>query len=164
MNNVNTIYSQDDLLSTMPKADDIDYRFSFRPISPPPDLPLLSDDELRHMFDHPAGSIYHDGVYDSECRNRLPKRRWPLQYFPNQGYPIGWGIEFIEGFNWSLLFYSEVFIFFVTISFTVLWSVFARANDKVPTAFTIGQWMFGVGQVLYIVYVVVSEALMFWKY
>jgi hypothetical protein len=147
----------------MPDLDNPNYFYSYAPAHPPPEHPIIDSAILRHMFYHPSGSIY-SGVADCECRNRLPKRKNPLTYIPNQGHPVGWGIEFMEGFNWKFMGYAQLLIFFVTVAFSVLWAVFARDNDRFSTAMTIGQWLFGAGQVGYGLVLMLSEMVNFWRY
>jgi len=147
----------------MPEQNDPNYDYSYMPVHLPPEHPIIDSAILRHMFYHPAGSVF-GGVADWECRNRLPKRNKPLTYLPNQGHPVGWGIEFVEGFNWKFMSYAQIFIIVVTIVFSILWAVLARSEDKVSTALTIGQWIFGAGQVSYGVVVMLSEMVNFWRY
>ncbi|KAF8858800.1 hypothetical protein BDZ45DRAFT_386796 [Acephala macrosclerotiorum] len=148
---------------TMPDLDNPVYYYSYTPAHLLPEHPIIDSAILRHMFYHPSGSVY-SGVADRECRNRLPKRKTPLIYIPNQGHPVGWGIEFVEGFNWKFMGYGQFLIFFTTILFSLLWSVFARESDKFSTAMTIGQWLFGAGQVGNALVLMLSEMVNFWRY
>jgi hypothetical protein len=148
----------------MPPEEDPLYRYSYLPTHPRPEPPLLASEILTHMFYHPKGSVFSGSIYDRECRNRLPKRIAPLIFIPRQGHQVGWGIEFIEGVNWTLLLYSEAFIAFVTVVFCLLWALVGGGGDRVSTAFTIGQWMLGVGNGLFLVFGALSEFMSFWRY
>ena len=121
--------------------------------------PVLHDSILWDFFFNPEGSI-NSGVSDHECRNRLPKRTSPLIFRPNEGYPIGHGIEFVEGFNWRFLLYCESSIGLLAVLFPFLWMLFSGKPDKVATALAAGQWIFGAGQVFYVVILALSESLL----
>jgi hypothetical protein len=169
MENVHSLYDPSRLESTMPDlvSPPAEYSFSYRPPHPTPDPPLLDDDQLFHMFNHPRGQIFNceDGeVYDQECYNRLPKRRGVLKYSPNRGYPIGFGLEFVEGFNWSFFLHCELFIIFADVVVVVLYCGLIRSTGRTSTAFSIGSWIFTVGQFLYAVVLGLSEKYMTWRF
>ena len=147
----------------MPDEESVDYAYSYTPEDEGWEPPLIADDVLWHFFCHPSGSI-NDGVYDVECRNRFPKRVSPLSYHPNKGYPVGWGLEFVEKFNWKLFYHCESLIVVVAIIVPLIYGICSSDGDKVSTAFTIGQWLFGAGQILYMVMLALSETLCFWRY
>lgn len=96
-------------------------------------------------------------MFDDECYNRLPKRLRELKYVPNGGYPDGWGLEFVEGFNWSFFLHCELFIIFVNVVVVALYYGLMRSTG---TAFSIGSWIFAMGQFLYAVVLELSEKYM----
>ena len=160
---VDTLFDIHDLTTTMPHEDDEDFVYGCLPPQDKNLTPLLADDILWHFFCHPRGSI-HSNVCDYECRNRLPKRTRPLHFCSNEGYPTGWGVEIVEGYNWRLFYHCESLIAVIALIFPCLWIVCAGTDDRVPTAFTIGQWMFGAGQVLSLLMLGLSEMLAVWRY
>ena len=147
----------------MPNEDDDDFVYGCLPPEDKHIKPLLAEDVLWHFFCHPRGSI-HGNVYDQECRNRLPKRIRPLQFFSNKGYPTGWGVEIVEGYNWKLFYYCESLITAVAVCFPCVWIICATSDDRISAAFSIGQWTFGAGQVLSLLMLGLSEMLAFWRY
>jgi hypothetical protein len=166
-----THHDSKNLLDMMPTEDDEDYDFYCRPRfngrTPP-----LRDKVLFHKFRHPAGCVteilYNSNQqiasYDTEVRNRLPKRLSPLAYKQNEGWPFGYALEFVEGFNWTLWVSCEAFIITVALIFPILWCFCTSRDDRVSTAVSIGQWILGAGQVVYIVALVLSEMFCFWRY
>lgn len=57
--------------------------------------------------------------------------------------------------------YAQLFIIFITVLVSVLWIVLAH---DLSTALTVGQWLFGGGQVSYGLVVIFSEMVNFWRY
>ena len=147
----------------MPDEDDEDYVYGSLPAGEETAPPLLADDELWHLFCHPKAS-FNNGVYDSECRNRLPKRLKPLEFTANQGYPVGWAVEFVEGLNWRFFAQCESVIGLIALIFPIIWVRCTSRDDRVVVAFTIAVWIFGGGQALYGVLLILSEAFCFWRY
>ena len=135
----------------------------YTPLEEQQATPDLHDYILWHFFCYPEESI-NGSVSDRECRNKLPKRTSPLTIRPNEGYPIGHGIEFVEGFNWRFLLYCECSIGLFALLFPLLWMLFSGKPDKVSTALAAGQWIFGAGQVLYVIILAFSESLLIFRY
>ena len=149
-----------------------DYIWGHEPADENPPAPLIGDDVLRHLWYHCKGSINSSRNRSNEdsgeqlsveCRNRLPKRTTSLQ-LPAQGWPVGYGVELVEGLDWMLICYCESLIGLVSIIFPFLWATLTAGDDKLVVAFTIGTWIFGAGQVLYVIVLVLSEVLCFWRY
>ncbi len=147
----------------MPDVENTDYMYSYAPEDAGWEPPIIGDDTLWHFFCHPRSSIT-DGVHDIECRNRLPKRLSALKYSPNEGYPVGWGIEFVEGFNWRLFYQCESLIIVVAVVVTLVYRFCSSDASKVSTAFTVGSWLFSAGQLFYVIMLALSEAFSFWRY
>ena len=160
---VHTLETCDGIYSPMPSLDDANFNYSCGPSEDEENQSILHDSILWHFFCHPKAAI-NRGIGSHECRNRLPKRLSPLIYEPDNGYPIGYGIEFVEGFNWQFCFLCESFVGFIAIGFPILWMLCSKRMDRVSTALAAGQWIFGAGQVLYLIVVALSEALCIWGY
>ena len=168
--NVQSLYDPKNLASTMPDLRNLprEYDITYRPAHPIPDPPLLGDEQLFHMFNHPAGQIYSvsgSEIHENECYNRLPKRRSILEYNPGRsGYPVGWGLEFVEGFNWSLFMNCELLIMIIDVAVVLLYCVFVSDGNKTSTAFTIGSWIFVLGHFAFAVILGISEKYRTWRF
>jgi len=148
----------------MPSGYNPDYSFSFNPPYEPDRGPFLGDQILLHKFLHPEGIIpcKSSPCPEIETRNRLPKRLRPLD-FPEVGFPQGWGVEFVEGFKWNVLFLWESFILLLGTLVPILWCLCRRGPDRSQDAFTIGSWIFGAGQLVYVMAMAASEIASFLK-
>jgi hypothetical protein len=144
----------------MPPLDDPNYAYGWRPENTPRRDPLLHDNVLWHFIMHPKGSIYTG----DERRHRLPKRNSPLKYHDGEGFPVGWGVEWVEGFNWWFFYHCELLLVVLTIVFTVLFCIFSKGNEKVMLVLAADTLILTAGQVGYMIVLGLSEYFCFWRY
>ena len=169
---MNTLFDPKNLSAMSPHKDNKDCIWGHEPANGDIPTPLIQDGILWHHWCHCKGLVDSNTnpsstdsgeEIGSECRNRLPKRTTPL-HLPARGWPIGYGLELVEGFNWMLICYWELLIGLVSMLFPFLWATLTAGEDRLVVAYTIGTWMFGAGQVLYLIGLVISEVLGFWRY
>ncbi|KUJ13162.1 uncharacterized protein LY89DRAFT_753673 [Mollisia scopiformis] len=88
-----------------PPTKDLEYRHG--PPNPPKIIPPLGPEFLKHMFQHPelAGSNRH-------CLNKIPRRLRDRLVVVDRDYPpLGWGLQFVEGWSKRRLMYVAAVIF-----------------------------------------------------
>jgi hypothetical protein len=154
------MFDATNLRGTMPPTNDPNYEYSWRQEGDAKRVdPLLHDDVLMHLFDHPNGTIYRG----DECRNRLPKRYTALTY-SDGFFQIGWGVQWLEDFNWKFFFYCESLIFFGALLYLVIIACFSREQNRLSVGFGGGSFILGGGQFVYMLVLVLSEVFSFWKY
>ncbi|KAF1952509.1 hypothetical protein CC80DRAFT_495307 [Byssothecium circinans] len=144
-----------------------EYVFSYQPPEPVPEPPLLFEEELTHTFYHPRSRIWGSSdalVYSQEIYNRLPKRRGRLRCLIKDGFVYGYGVEFVEGFNFKFFIYCELFILLWTFIAVGMYAGIARGKEKSGVALAIGAFVFGFGQFLYTVVLGLAEKWEAWRY
>jgi hypothetical protein len=145
-----------------------EYIFSYIPVSPHPDPPLLHPAQLTTLFYNPNSSRHFDisgTTYDSQVYSRAPKRKGVLRYTPNLGYPTGYGFEFRNRFNVKFIIKCEVFILFLAFLLGGLyWGFATRDEQRTGTASNIGMFVIAVGQVVYVLILGLTEWLEAWRY
>jgi hypothetical protein len=138
-NDVIIMFNNERLRQTMPPVNDSNYVYGWRQEGDRKRVdPLLDDGLLMHLFTHPNGTIYRG----DERRNRLPKRKAALVY-SDGFFAIGWGIQWIECFNWEFLLHCESLIFFGSLLYIILYSCLSKDQNRVSVGFG--------GEVLYVV-------------
>jgi hypothetical protein len=167
--NVRT-FNPSDPAETMPDIANPpqEYTFSYLPVDPAPNPPLLHPAQLTTLFYDPHSSRHfgtEGTMYDVQVYERAPKRKSILRYTPNLGYPVGYGFEFKERFNIKFIIRCEAFIIFLAFVFGGLYLGFAKGDEqRTGTAVNIGVFVFAFGQVLYTLVLGLTEWLEAWRY
>jgi hypothetical protein len=167
--NVRT-FDPSDQAETMPNIvhPPPEYTFSYLPVEPYPDPPLLHPAQLTTLFYDPNSSRHFDfngTTYDAQVYSRAPKRKGILRYTVNQGYPIGYGFEFKERFNTKFVIKCEIFITLLALLLGGLyWGFATKDEQRTGTAANIGMLVIAVGQVVYMLVLGLTEWLEAWRY
>lgn len=99
-----------------PETKKDEYRY--QPI-PAEVIPPVGENHLMHLYDHPE-----DAEDTGVCLQKIPKKvRERLLVCPNRGTGLGWGLHFVEGLNWTKLWWLGLVGFLTSIAFGVSWSV-----------------------------------------
>ena len=148
-----------------PKAPE--YDFDYHPKQLKPEV-ILHAEQLTHVFFHPdsrRGTTQLGGYsHRFEIYNRLPKRKGALTCRQNDGFPTGFGIEFVEGLNWWLLGVFGLPIIACALFVAILYAAFGKGEDKFGPAVTIGSNILGIGSVAFCVLVGLWEMMEAWRY
>jgi hypothetical protein len=89
---------------------------------PPDAMPPIGPNMLMHLFENPDHADVTLFLYQ-----RFPKKlRAQLEACPLKGSSIGWGIEFVEGVDWSAVFVTGCFGFLVCLVVAICWSAAKR--------------------------------------
>lgn len=108
-----------------------DYTFDPLPAETnPPIGPRL----LAHLLEHPE----HAEVLPVLYRKFPKKLRAKLQACPRKGRAAGWGIEFVEGLNWFMVFLCGCVGFTAALISAIVWTV---VRDDVQGGFAIAGFM-----------------------
>lgn len=118
---------------SVPPEDQVGRDYSFDP-SPAETSPPISPNLLMHLFEHP------------ECADILPvlfrkipkKLRDKLEPCPRKGYAIGWGVQFVEGMDWLIVFLCGCVGFASALIVAVIWSTVMR---DIQSGFAIAGFM-----------------------
>jgi hypothetical protein len=159
-----------DLAETMPDivSPPPEYTFSYLPVDPQPDSPLLHPAQLTALFYNPNSSRHIDitgMTSDEQVYARAPKRKGILRYKPNLGYPKGYGFEFVERFNYKFVIKCELLIILLAFLLGGLyWGFVAQDEQRTGTAMNIGMFVIAVGQVVYVLVLGLTEWLEAWRY
>ncbi len=99
-----------------PETKKDEYRY--QPI-PAEVIPPVGENHLMHLYDHPE-----DAEDTGVCLQKIPKKmRERLLVCPSRGTGLGWGIHFVEGLNWTKLWWLGLVGFLASIAFGAFWSV-----------------------------------------
>ena len=107
-------------LSLPPPNKLSEYKYQHEP-APPDYLPPIGENLLLHLYNHPECA-------DEECADLLPffpkKVLERLDVCPERGMSEGWGIHFVEDWNWERI-WIIAFLFFRLggVPFAILWWV-----------------------------------------
>jgi hypothetical protein len=108
-----------------------DYTFDPLPAETnPPIGPRL----LAHLLEHPG----HAEVLPILYRKFPKKLRVKLQACSQKGRAAGWGIEFVEGLNWFIVFLCGCAGFTAALASAIVWTVL---RDDVQGGFAIAGFM-----------------------
>ena len=94
------------------------YKYRYDP-APPDYLPPIGENLLMHLYSHPECA-------DEECADLLPlfpkKVLERLDVCPNRGMSEGWGIHFVEDWNWERIWVIGFALFGMGgVLFLILW-------------------------------------------
>ncbi|KAI0529787.1 hypothetical protein GGR58DRAFT_290158 [Xylaria digitata] len=99
---------------SMPTASN---EYAYDPM-PPDAIPPIGPNLLMHLFENPDHADVTLFLY-----NRFPKKlRAQLEACPIKGSSIGWGIEFVEGVDWHIVFVTTCLGFLFCLIFAVAWA------------------------------------------
>jgi hypothetical protein len=122
----------------LPPDENIDYDHP----KPVDCIPPIGHDWLLHRYRHP-----HKAYMQILCNRRLPKhRRHAIPYTFQDLAGKGWGIELVEGFDPSVLWYFAAMSIMCSTIFGIAWSAVKR---DVSAGFTISS--FGVNIVMVVI-------------
>ncbi|KAJ2998137.1 hypothetical protein NUW58_g418 [Xylaria curta] len=81
-------------------------------------IPPIGSNMLMHLFENPEHADVTLFLY-----NRFPKKlRAQLEACPLKGSSIGWGVEFVEGVDWHIVFAVSCLGFLFCLIFAVAWA------------------------------------------
>ncbi|RWA05158.1 hypothetical protein EKO27_g9940 [Xylaria grammica] len=81
-------------------------------------IPPIGSNMLMHLFENPEHADVTLFLY-----NRFPKKlRAQLEACPMKGSSIGWGVEFVEGVDWYVVFAVTCLGFLFCFIFAVAWA------------------------------------------
>ncbi|KAI1111745.1 hypothetical protein F5Y14DRAFT_302516 [Nemania sp. NC0429] len=81
-------------------------------------IPPIGSNMLMHLFENPEHADVTLFLY-----NRFPKKlRAQLEACPMKGSSIGWGVEFVEGVDWYVVFAAACLGFLFCLIFAVAWA------------------------------------------
>ena len=97
-----------------------DRKDEYRYMPMPPDLiPPIGENHMMHLFTHPEHA-----QKTIVCFDRIPKKlKKPLAVCPSKGTGLGWGIHFIEGWHYNLIWLlAFVLLLLCSLVFLVCWA------------------------------------------
>jgi hypothetical protein len=116
----------------VPPPGHVDYRY----LPTPPDLvPPIGENHMMHLFQHPEHADE-----ETVCLDRFPKKlKEKLECKPGTPTSIGWGLEFVEDWDWKLIWWIAFAVLGLgSLLVGVLWAVF---KHSVQDAFAIAAYM-----------------------
>ena len=139
-----------------------EYVFSYRPPDVVPQLPLLHEEQLTCLYFNPE-SYVKDDIYDQQCFERAPKRKFRLEY-TGEGYPEGYGFEFVESFDIKFVLTCELLLVAVAFIFAFVYFGVAHDPQKTSTAAQIAGLVFLIGQFMYGIMFALNERFEAWRF
>ena len=101
----------------VPASDDLEYDFDPKP---PKTNPPVGENFLLHMMFHPEEA--NGGK--APCSSKIPKRRKKLQTSTDSGIGLGWGLHFIEGWDYNLFWLVALLLVVIgVVVFFICWTV-----------------------------------------
>lgn len=95
--------------------------YSYDPV-PAETNPPIGPNLLMHLFEHPEDAEVLPVLF-----RKIPKRlRDKLEPCPVKGSAVGWGVQFIEGVDWFVVFLCGCVVFTLAFIFAVVWSIVRR--------------------------------------
>ncbi|KAL8853324.1 MAG: hypothetical protein Q9221_001800 [Calogaya cf. arnoldii] len=108
------IHKTDEIIP--PESRKHEYRYN--PI-PAEIIPPIGPNHMMHLYHHPE-----DAEVEATCMDKIPKKlREKLRLCPNQGTRLGWGIYFVEGLNWLMIWILGSTGLVLSILFGVIWTL-----------------------------------------
>ncbi|KAI0883508.1 uncharacterized protein GGS22DRAFT_167176 [Annulohypoxylon maeteangense] len=105
--------------------------YIFEPVD---SLPPIGSNMLMHLLSHPEDADSLPVLY-----SRIPKKlRLKLEACPIKGSSIGWGVQFVEGLDWSILFRYGCIGFAICLVAAISWAV---PRNDVQGGFAIAGFM-----------------------
>jgi hypothetical protein len=97
-------------------------------------MPPIGSNLLMHLFEHPEDAEPVPVLY-----RKIPKKlRDRLQVCPVKGSSVGWGLQFVEGMNWFLVFVYGCAGFGLALLVALIW---VALNADVQGAFAIAGYI-----------------------
>ena len=107
--------------------------YTFKPM-PADMIPPIGSNHLMHLFEQPEDAEVVPALY-----RKIPKKlRARLKACPRKGSSVGWGLQFVEGMNWVVVFIYGCAGFGLSPLAAVVWAV---AKADVQGAFAIASFM-----------------------
>lgn len=107
--------------------------YSFDPI-PAETNPPIGPNLLAHLLEHPGDAEILPVLF-----RKFPKKlRAKLKACPRKGSAVGWGIQFVEGLNWFIVFLCGCLGFTTALIMAIVWSV---VRSDVQGGFAIAAFM-----------------------
>lgn len=95
--------------------------YSYDPV-PAETNPPIGPNLLMHLFAHPEDAEVLPVLF-----RKIPKRlRDKLEPCPVKGSAVGWGVQFVEGIDWFVVFLCGCVGFTLAFIFAVVWSIIRR--------------------------------------
>ncbi|KAJ9150874.1 hypothetical protein NKR23_g3369 [Pleurostoma richardsiae] len=103
---------------SIPPEDHSRTEYAYEP-RPAETIPPIGPNLLMHLFEHPTHADVLPVLY-----RRFPKKlRSRLEACPRKGSSVGWGIQFVEGADWFMIFAYGCLGFCICLCTAVTWSV-----------------------------------------
>ncbi|KAI0890856.1 hypothetical protein F4806DRAFT_485042 [Annulohypoxylon nitens] len=116
---------------SIPPTGQLNSNYEFEPVD---SFPPIGSNMLMHLFSHPEDADALPVLY-----SRIPKKlRLRLEACPVKGSAVGWGVQFVEGLNWSVLFGYGCMGFAICLAAAISWTI---ARDDVQGGFSIAGFM-----------------------
>ncbi|KAI1459953.1 hypothetical protein F4805DRAFT_419303 [Annulohypoxylon moriforme] len=133
---------------SIPPPEQLNSNYMFERVD---SFPPIGSNMLMHLFSNPEDADVLPILYQ-----RIPKKmRLKLAACPIKGSAIGWGVRFVEGLDWFILFIYGCAGFALCLIMAVSWTVakndvqggFTMAGVMVPIcAFTVGYLQVALGK------------------
>lgn len=102
---------------SIPPEQQVGNEYSYDPL-PAETNPPIGPNILMHLFEHPEDAEVLPVLF-----RKIPKKlRDKLEPCPVKGSAVGWGVQYVEGMNWSVLFLCGSLGFAAALVFAVVWS------------------------------------------
>ncbi len=103
---------------SLPPPDAMRTLYTYEPM-PADVVPPIGSNHLTHLLEHPEDAEVVPVLY-----RRIPKKlRARLEACPQKGSSVGWGLQFVEGMNWFVVFVYGCAGFGLALLSAVLWAV-----------------------------------------
>lgn len=102
---------------SIPPDNQVGHEYSNDPL-PAETNPPIGPNLLMHLFEHPEDADVLPVLF-----RKIPKKlRSKLEPCPVKGSAVGWGVQFVEGMNWFVIFICGCVGFAWALIFAVAWS------------------------------------------
>lgn len=97
-------------------------------------MPPIGSNHLMHLFEHPEDADVLPVLYRKVPKKLIAK----LEACPRKGSSAGWGLQYVEGMNWFVVFVYGCAGFGMALLAAVVW---AATRADVQGAFAIAGFM-----------------------
>jgi hypothetical protein len=124
------------------KEDDIpppdklhEYKYAYEPI-PPDYVPPIGENHLMHLYYHPECADNNSHTLLDHFPRKVEER---LEVCPVKGMSPGWGIHFVEGWDWDKIWVFAFVLFGLgSLTFGIAWSTM---EHDIQGAFGVSSYM-----------------------
>ena len=113
--------------------DDKSTEYAYDPM-PTDVMPPIGRNHLMHLLEHPDHAEVTPVLY-----RKIPRKlRAKLEACPIKGRSTGWGLQFVEGMNWFVVFIYGCIGFSLSLVVAVVW---ATVKGDIQGAFAMAAFM-----------------------